>query len=439
MTDLQRLLPPSIADDPIMAAAAEAAGSQEQAVRAEIINAYLWSRLDDLPEPVIDHLAWSLHIDGYEYAATLRQKRWLVANFHDLHRYKGTVHGHRLYWRVLLGRRLLAASPPHKSYLGASLTPAERAAFEAPHPEIRIYPFRHAGSKQSKFIGDCLGDPARGWAVFPAQTDALLRIGDRVDLYDPLADTSTPLHTLSRERVETGQVASQVVQVRLPGKAAGVFAGRPLADRPLVDHQAGKRLYTIELKRPYRSEIERRTPMALTPGLRPMTAYYTFGRQPGKARGAYLANRWPDQYPDTGGRAFSGAMFTVKSTAGDRLYKRIKLFDPARVVLHPRQATTFLGAFRLGALPPHHAETAVDASSTRPPRGLHLGGAHVGTHVPYRSDAPARVAQICHVGRLAKRRSDKILVAITNRRPVTAGPGALAGNTRAGDYQLEAY
>lgn len=287
-------------------------------------------------------------------------------------------------------------------------------------------------------MGDCLGDPAEEYAVFPYQTDALLRIGDRVELHDPVLGTDTHLHSLARERAETTKLASEVVQVRRPGKAAGLFCGGFLVGC-LVDHEAAKRLYTIELKRPFQDEIERRSPMALTPGLKPMTAYYSMGAEAGAARGAFLANRWPDEYPDTGGKAFSGAMFTVGSTAGDRLYKKFKLFDPDRVVLHPRRATTFLGAFRLGAVPPHHAEVAVDASGRRPPRGMHLGGGFVSSHFPYKSDAPTRVAQICHVGRLAKRRSDKISVAITNRRPVTAQVGILAGSIKAGAYQLEAY
>jgi hypothetical protein len=434
MTDLARLLPPSISEDPAMQTAAQAAGSQEETVRGLIPNAYIWSRLDELPEDIIDHLAWGLHIDGYEYATTLKQKRWLVANFHDLHRYKGTVYGLRLYWRVLLGRELLAASPPHKSYLGHSLTPAERAAFEAPHPEVRIYPFRHAGTKRGLMLGDCLG-----WPPWPVTTDAILRIGDRVEIFDPQTNTATPIHTLERTREETTKVAVETVRIRRPGQAAGVFAGVCLAGST-VDHKAKSRLFTLQLERPYQSELERRSTLTITPGLAAMSAYYTIQGDPGQARGAFLANRWPEGgYSDRGGRAWPGALFTIKSTAGDRLYKRFKLFDPARVVVNQRHASTFLGAFRLGSLPPHQAEVTVDAAGQRPPRSLHLGGAYLAQHHPYQSDAPTRVAQIRHVGCLAKRASDKVSLSITNRKPITASTSVLAGAVKAGQYQLEAY
>ena len=284
MTDLQSLLPLSISEDPIMQAAAQAAGSQEETVRGLIDNAYIWSRLNELPEAIIDHLAWGLHIDGYEYATTLALKRWLVAHFHDLHCYKGTVHGLRLYWRVLLGRELLAASPPHKSYLGHSLTPAERAAFEAPHPEIRIYPFRHAGTKRGLMPGDCLGGPP-----WPVTTDAILRIGDRVELFDPLTNTATPIHTLERTREETTKVARETVQIRRPGRAAGVFAGACLRGGT-VDHQAKSRLFTLHLERPYQTELERRSTLSLTPGLAEISAYYTIQGDPGQAQGV---PSWP--------------------------------------------------------------------------------------------------------------------------------------------------
>ena len=434
MTDLERLLPPSISEDPIMQAAAQAAGSQEKTVRGLIENAYIWSRLNELPEAILDHLAWGLHIDGYEYATTIQTKRWLVANFHDLHRYKGTVYGLRLYWRVLLGRELLAASPPHKSYLGRSLTPAERAAFEAPHPEIRIYPFRHAGTKRGLMPGDCLGGPP-----WPVTTDAIVRIGDRVEIFDPLTGTATPLHTLERTREETTKVARETVQIHRPGRAAGVFAGAFLAGAT-VDHKAKSRLFTLHLERPYQTELERRSTLSITPGLAAMSAYYTIQGDPGQARGAFLANRWPEGgYSDRGGRAWPGALYPVRSTAGDRLYKRFKLFDPARVVVNPRNASTFLGAFRLGSLLPHRAEVAVDAASRRPRRGLHLGGAYLAQHHPYRSDAAERVAHIRHVGCLAKRASDKVSLFITNRKPVMASTAVLAGTVKAGQYQLEAY
>lgn len=436
MNDLLRLLPPSIGNDPTMQAAGQAAGSQEATVRAQIINAYIWSRLDDLPEGILDHLGWSLHIDGWEYATTRELKIWLVRNFYEWHVYKGTEYGLALYWRVLLGRELLKATPPQKNYLGASLTAQERAAFEAPHPEIRVYPFAHAGRKQSLFCGDCLGDPAASYPVFPFMTDALLRAGSRVELLDPLTGQTTQLHDLLYEREYVERLARDEVEVRLPGRAVGQFPGRPL-DGCLVDHGAAARLYTLRLAGRHRTELERRTPLSIQPGLEPRTVYYSIERQPGRSAGVFPANRYPDQFADTGGAAVLGRAFPIKSDAARRIYRRFKLFDPARVSLSARRAGLFTGAFRLGGMPAHTAEVAVDLAGRRPARVAHVCG-HLGGH-PYTSDAAARIARMRQVGRLAKRLSDKVELAVTNRKMITASAGLLAGTVKAGDYRLEVF
>jgi len=78
MTDLLRLLPPSISPDRGIQAAARAAGEQEAAVRELIPRVYLWSRLEELPPEVLEHLGWALHLDGWEYALTRRAKLWLI-------------------------------------------------------------------------------------------------------------------------------------------------------------------------------------------------------------------------------------------------------------------------------------------------------------------------------------------------------------------------
>jgi hypothetical protein len=436
MSDLLRLLPPSINQDEGIQAAAQAAGDQEAEVRAQIINAYIWSRLDELPEAVLDHLGWGLHIDGWEYATTRELKLWLVRNFYEWHIYKGTEYGHALYWSTLLNRDLLKAEPAHKSYLGSSLTPAEREAFEAPHPEIRAYPFRSYGHKQSFFTGDCLGDPAEGWSVFPYMTDALLRCGHRLELVDPELGQVTPLHDLLYERDQVEKLAAEIIEVRKPGKAVGQFAGLPLA-KPLVDHKAKARLFTLKMQHAYTDEIERRIPLAIQPSLEPMSVYYSWEQEKSVAgHRMFAANRWPDQYPDTGGQAYLGSSYPPASDANLRLYKRFKLFDPERVVFNRRDITNFLGAFRLGPLPPHIAEVAVDMAGKLPPMAFTAPGYAGAGHFTI-SDAAARIAQVRHVGKMAARRSDKILLSITNRKQIQASTSVLAGDAVAGEYRLE--
>jgi len=46
--------------------------------------------IDSQPEEVLDWLAWQFHVEGYDLAKTLEEKRNLVKNAIELHRYKGT-------------------------------------------------------------------------------------------------------------------------------------------------------------------------------------------------------------------------------------------------------------------------------------------------------------------------------------------------------------
>ncbi|MCB2186933.1 MAG: phage tail protein [Deltaproteobacteria bacterium] len=439
--NLQSLLPPSITHDAQMQGAAAAAGDEQERIRTLIPLIHIWSRLGEAPEAVLDHLAWHLHLDGYEFADSRALKQWLVEHFHDWHRYKGTVHGLALYWRVLLNRRLLSATPPHKFYWGKTLTQAEQEAFEAPHPEIRLYPFRHR--TQSYCL--CWGGMHWGRDAY-VHSDALLRVGDRVALYDPLTGRESNLHSLLYETAWVERLARQEIEVRLPGgPGRGMFWGAGGWPNFWVDQEAGQRLYTLHLDRPYQDLVERRTPLAARPGLTPFSTYYQEVREPTLSPGGvFWANKYPDEPATVRGRGgacfWGGGLFWAERRAGDRLYKRFKLFDPTRVSQASRRASLFWGAFSFGGMPAHTAQVAVDMLGPAPKRGLNWGaGLHWGTSHYYVSDAADQIARVCQVGRLTRRRSDKILLAITNRQPVTASPGVLAGAARAGEYRLEVF
>jgi len=46
--------------------------------------------IDSQPEEVLDWLAWQFHVEGYDLAKTVEEKRNLVKSAIELHRYKGT-------------------------------------------------------------------------------------------------------------------------------------------------------------------------------------------------------------------------------------------------------------------------------------------------------------------------------------------------------------
>lgn len=73
-----------------MYAAAKSLDDELQRVTASCVEVLHLPRLDELPEAVIDLLAWQWHVDFYESDADIRVKRQLVRESIAWHRIKGT-------------------------------------------------------------------------------------------------------------------------------------------------------------------------------------------------------------------------------------------------------------------------------------------------------------------------------------------------------------
>lgn len=84
------ILPDNLLADKQVAAAAQALDAELQAVTAATIEALHLPRLDELPETVIDLLAWQWHVDFYEPGMDIKAKRAMVRQSIDWHRRKGT-------------------------------------------------------------------------------------------------------------------------------------------------------------------------------------------------------------------------------------------------------------------------------------------------------------------------------------------------------------
>lgn len=85
------ILPSSISPDPQVAAICRALDPELQSVSRDIREALILSRIDELPEPVLDLLAWQLHVDFYEPTElSIAKKRALVKGSIAWHRKKGT-------------------------------------------------------------------------------------------------------------------------------------------------------------------------------------------------------------------------------------------------------------------------------------------------------------------------------------------------------------
>jgi phage tail P2-like protein len=84
------LLPSSISGDDTIIAAARALDGVLEETRAGIENVLLFSRIDEIEEPLLSELAWQLHVDYWDPDFSLVTKRELIRNAIPRHRKKGT-------------------------------------------------------------------------------------------------------------------------------------------------------------------------------------------------------------------------------------------------------------------------------------------------------------------------------------------------------------
>lgn len=87
---LQQILPSSIASDTTVQNIAKAINEKLKLINRQTELILLLPRLDELPETLVDELAWQYHVDFYDYAADITKKRALVRKAIAWHRYKGT-------------------------------------------------------------------------------------------------------------------------------------------------------------------------------------------------------------------------------------------------------------------------------------------------------------------------------------------------------------
>ena len=89
---LSALAPPSITHDKNVKAIFDAIDPELRAIHQDIQKVLIYSRIDELPEEIIDLLAWQWHVDFYELANDLQTKREMVKGSIEWHRHKGTAY-----------------------------------------------------------------------------------------------------------------------------------------------------------------------------------------------------------------------------------------------------------------------------------------------------------------------------------------------------------
>ena len=88
--DFTDYLPGALRHDPKMKALAAAMAGQMLGVGEEIRKALIYPRIGELPEELVDILAYDFHIDWYDYSYPLNVKRDILKNGMRVHKKMGT-------------------------------------------------------------------------------------------------------------------------------------------------------------------------------------------------------------------------------------------------------------------------------------------------------------------------------------------------------------
>ncbi|HWO57700.1 MAG TPA: phage tail protein [bacterium] len=318
-------------------------------------SALLVYLVDHVVPSALPHLADQFHVmglEGWDTVSTDLERRALIKSAVAYHRLKGTLAG--LAWagsRVGLSI-LRAITPPAKVYCAPTLTRAERDAFLARYPQLRLFRYRNRGVRLPYgFYCDAAFLSGRH---YPTVTDAVLRIGWRAFVRET-AGTESPVTTLVREIRRASALALLWATIRRPGHGGfGTYPGRLIPRSYLVTNEAGGRLFEVRLDRPYLDfdeELHQRTAL---PGLDPIDIRWT-----------PVAERWIEHGVMLG-RFVRGHL--ADNGARDRLYRRFHLFDPDVPVLR-RGRSTHVGAMKLG-MPAYTAELQVSMPARKSPRLL---------------------------------------------------------------------
>lgn len=368
------------------------------------------------PLELLPFLAYELSVDTWSDDWSETRKRATVAKAFDLHRKKGTLSALKTAASIAGAELVRAIVPPSKIFAAPSLTVAQRNQFLQKYPELRVYSYRSAGDLGcglafGRFYASnpsaISGHRAKRYLV---GSTAPGRYGRQAYLYQNGANT--PLQTTTRYQETTSGFGVDYHEIHKQGTAAGLFASVASARLCVADHKAAERIFRIRINSSYTSIVDRVHYNTVKAGLDPMGYNSEPAALTGTRRGVFTSQSYVGQCPET-------------STAGDRLFDRLWLFDPS-IPIEKRGRSTHIGGARL-SMPAYHSEIVLRMRGRRP---TFMAGRFVFGQMCASDQKPYRDAMMAV--RAAKSARDKILVQTLTYKPVTAGISVVAGEYYAG-------
>ncbi len=356
-----------------------------------------------LPAALLPWLGWGENVPLWPESEV--QQRDLIARSRRLHGLIGTSAGLREIARLTQAEITRIIRTPAKTFLGG-WSEADRKAWLASHPQLRLYPRRSRATAQSLMLGyGHMGESANVTeAVFRATTRAVLVTanGEQREL------TTREWHTASTTGNATLEVARR-------STGAGLHLGAPLAGA-VVTGDANTRLWTLN-QSAYRYGTATLKIRATTPTQRPLSTDVEIVAERAVRPAACLA-----------GLPISG-IHLCKLDGELRYYRRTYLHDET-VNPPSKAAPAYLGDTRLG-MPPFHAQINVKMPE-RHSHSMHIGSDYCGTGATCARDAKTHMEPTMNALNWMRAEADKLLIKTRQRSDLRARQTVTAGTVIAG-------
>lgn len=385
---------------------------------------HLWDpwkcQIDELP-----YLAWALSVDIWDTTWPEAKKRAVVASAFSDHKIKGTLGGIEKY----LGYRDTAIDkaivPPERCYGIIGLTDAQRAAYIASLPQIRIYPFlvlRDTPPKRAFMTGPAgfrtfyRADPGVGSDNAPP---AFMQVSEGRNLYGRRATIQTPdgveADVTLNDVTFNGQNTAEQVLVQF-GESKRLFMNHGFFGKGFMQKsRAGSNIATVSLSQDAPSQFAALSG-ATVQDVRPQRVFQLRAAPKGRF---FL------------GRDFLGASapHMLQTDAPRQIYDQFALIDGENT---PKlnKGRSFMGYARFG-IAPYTAELRIEVPMNRPRWRLGVGRGQFLTGFMKQTDLTPLDNALTAIGQ-SRALSDTILVDTEIYRTVQLGDGLKLGSFKLG-------
>lgn len=368
-------------------------------------------RLDLLPTPIraywdprtcpldaLKHLAHAFSVDLWYDDWPEDRKRSVVARSIELHRLKGTRTSPDEFALLVDAQVVRKILPSDHCWASAPISKAQRDAWLARMPEIRVYYMNEVGDPGAAAFAD-VSFVGRAFATFDT-AEAIY--GRRAMLRQNGIETRLKRATV--ETVTTQRAVKVTERAFIPGLAgSALFEGGYARLGYITKLYKQPQVVTYSLDRSYADEFSVLHLNTLEPGLVPIDMLYR--------RRSTIGRKGPSMFA----KDFTRLSYVTPDVSGQMLYDGVYLNDPDLDAPWVR-AHSFTDISRIGVR--HHtAEIQISATSKAKIRAAFAGSGFVGLHAARETDM-TKTKRVYEAMRASKSARDKIIVTTQTHRPM---------------------